>query len=262
MPTLATQKDFRAVQTLPFCYVCGREFEDGDNINRDHLPPQNTFAKRDRIPALWLPTHYDCNAAYKLLDEKIGQLISLKRYYQPSSPRHRRLRFSLFPRQGLGAVINVDVDGAIWRWIRGFHAALYRRYMPETQMRALVTPLPRARNSAFGPVFDPLLPQHRVAVELIKTNRAKRNLDSIKSNNSKFTYECVWQQSDDKRAWACFFAMDIYQWKDLGGTGVQPSRGCAGLYILPSGQIPAAATQGTSTAILAPNLDPLDPFGL
>jgi hypothetical protein len=128
-------------------------------------------------------------------------------------------------------------------------------------MRALVTPLPRARNSEFGPVFEPLLPQHRVAVQLLKINRGKRNLDTIKSNNGKFTYECVWQQSDDERVWACFFAIDIYRWKDLGEIGVQPSRGCAGLYVLPSGMLPVTASQATSSPITVPNLDPLDPFG-
>jgi hypothetical protein len=261
MTILVTQRDFKAVQTLPFCYLCGKAFKQGDNKNRDHLPPQNIFAKNDRTPALWLPTHYDCNAAHKLLDEKIGQLISLKRYYRPSSPQNWRLKIALFPRQALGAVTNVNVDEAIWRWIRGFHAAIYQEYMPDTRMRALATPLPRTRNSPFGPVVDTLHPQHRNAVQLIKTNRAKRNLDSIKSNNAKFTYECVWQQSNDKRAWLCFFAMDIYGWKDLGKTGVQPSRGCAGFYILPTGNIPVNATRGTSTTILVPNLDPLDPFG-
>jgi hypothetical protein len=44
------------------------------------------------------------------LDEKIGQLISLKRYYRPSSPQNWRLKIALFPRQALGAVTNVNVD--------------------------------------------------------------------------------------------------------------------------------------------------------
>ncbi|MFZ0847119.1 MAG: hypothetical protein WAM62_15140, partial [Pseudolabrys sp.] len=75
MISLTTQKDFRAVQTLPFCYLCGNDFVEGDEINRDHVPAQSAIAKRDRDP-LVLPTHVRCNGAHQLDDEKIGQLIA------------------------------------------------------------------------------------------------------------------------------------------------------------------------------------------
>jgi hypothetical protein len=50
MVTLSTNRDFRAVQKLPFCYLCGDEFRSEDIINRDHIPPQNSFAVCDRTP--------------------------------------------------------------------------------------------------------------------------------------------------------------------------------------------------------------------
>ena len=77
MVALSSQRDFRSVQNLSFCYLCGKEFVAGDDINRDHIPPQNAFAEKDREP-LWLPTHKKCNSAYELTDEKIGQLIARK----------------------------------------------------------------------------------------------------------------------------------------------------------------------------------------
>src|SRR5437016_5499563 len=119
MPSLLTQRDFRAVQNLPF-YLCGKNFDPGDRKNNDHVPPENIFAKRDRMPLL-LATHCDCNSAHKLTDEKIGQLISLKWGHAPSSPENWRLKLGRSPLVGLGAITNLNVDEAVWRWIRGFH---------------------------------------------------------------------------------------------------------------------------------------------
>jgi len=68
------------------------------------------------------------------------------------------------------------------------------------------------------------LPQHLNFVQTIKTNRAKNNLDRICCNKGKLTYECVWAQADNDGPWLCIFALDIYDWKDLGRTRVQPAR--------------------------------------
>jgi hypothetical protein len=76
MVSLLKQTDFRGVQNLPFCYLCGQAFATGDSHNRDHVPPECIFALLDREP-LWLPTHNACNKHYSDLDEKIGQLIAL-----------------------------------------------------------------------------------------------------------------------------------------------------------------------------------------
>jgi hypothetical protein len=34
--------------------------------------------------------------------------------------------------------------------------------------------------------------------------------------SSKLRYECVWCRADSGDLWICFFALDIYNWKDLG----------------------------------------------
>ena len=256
MVALSTNRDFRAVQKLPFCYLCGEEFRSEDIINRDHIPPQNSFAVCDRTPSLWLPTHEHCNSAHKMIDEKIGQIISLKWGYVPSDPKNRRLRFTIFNKD-LTAVNNVNIDGALSRWIRGFHAALYNQFLAETPLRALVTPFPRTQNGSVE--MDKLRPQHLKFVSTIKLNRAKRNVDRILSNNGKCIYECVWHQDDDKSTWLCIFALNVYDWKDLGETGVEPSRGCAGAYTLAA--TPSNATRAVESPIALPNLEPLDPFG-
>src|ERR1700722_18965353 len=105
MVSLLTHSDFRALQKLPFCYLCGRDFLEGDSQNRDHVPPECIFERSDRAPLL-LPAHTACNKAFELLDEKIGQLIALRYGKVPQDPRHRRLKFAISPQGVHGAVMN------------------------------------------------------------------------------------------------------------------------------------------------------------
>jgi hypothetical protein len=147
---------------------------------------------------------------------------------------------------------------AVWRWISGFHAALYRSSAVGIR-GSLVTPFPRVIISGRFAV-EPLRPQHVAFVQTIKTNRIKGNLDQIRCNKGKLTYECVWCQADNNGPWMCIYALDIYDWKDLGRTSHHPARGCAGFYVLPSQTPPPAATTGKTTSIIIPNSDPLDPF--
>jgi len=127
----------------------------------------------------------------------------------PASRRDRQLKFTVFPRQALGAITNLNIDQAIWRWVRGFHAAPYREHMPNAPMRALTTPFPRAQQQESGPMIEPMKePQHRIIVKTIKTNRAKSNLDIIHTHDAKLRYEAVWVQSD-QGTWMCFFGLEI-----------------------------------------------------
>ena len=259
MVSLLRQSDFRSVQSLPFCYLCGRRFVAGDRRNRDHVPPQSIFAPAHREP-LWLPTHPACNSSYRLLDEKIAQLIALRYGKVPSNAVHHRLKFAYSRQRDLGAVVNLDVDVAVWRWISAFHAALYRESGVGI-WGSLVTPFPKARLVKGRPVFAPLLVQHPLFIQTIRSNRLRNNLDRIVCNKGKLTYECVWQQADNSGPWMCIFVLDIYDWKDLGRTGVLPARGCAGFYVKPTGTAPASSTRGMPCSIIIPSSDRLDAFG-
>jgi hypothetical protein len=77
----------------------------------------------------------------------------------------------------------------------------------------------------------------------------------------KVVYECVWCQADNDGPWICMYALDVYDWKDLGRTAGLPARGCAGFYILPLGEVPTNASRHIDSRILVPVLDHLDPFG-
>ncbi len=265
MASITSQKDAAPVQRLKFCYLCGKEFGPDDDINRDHVPPENIFLPADRDP-LWLPTHIRCNTSYGRVDEKIGQLIALRYGKVPSKLRNRKLRFMISADRKHGAVINLNIDDAVWRWVKGFHAALYSEPLcfhtvGSEENRALVTPFPRARRVHNRLVVDQPGPQHLRFVERLKLNRAYNNLDRVTRNNNKLIYECVWYRADGNGPWLCIFGLDIYDWKDLGRTHMSPARGCAGYYVLTSGGVPQNATAGVASTIVVPNRDPLDPFG-
>lgn len=122
MISLITQAERRTIQRLPFCYLCGQFFEIGDSKNRDHVPPDSIF-KVDHKDPLILPTHERCNSAHAIIDEKIAQLIALRYGKVPADPQRRRLIVD--PK--IGAITNLDIEEAVWYWIAGFHAALYKQ---------------------------------------------------------------------------------------------------------------------------------------
>ncbi|HUL04926.1 MAG TPA: hypothetical protein VLV76_01245 [Candidatus Acidoferrum sp.] len=257
MVSLSTQQDFRRVQSLPFCYWCGQDFH-RTSATRDHIPPKATFAAEDRQPCLWLPAHDSCNGSHKGTDQLAAQLIGLK-WGRTQADGDRKIVISTFGSE-VAAIANLDIRAVVWRWVRGFHAALYGECMPGARVKhALETPFPHAETDALLQI-ERIKDVHRNFLHEIKTQRALQNLDRITSNNGKLTYECVWCKFCDADVWACVFALNIHDWKDLGLTPGQPARGCAGSYILPSGLPPNDSTRMKLTPIIVPNRDKLDPF--
>lgn len=259
MPIIENHSDCQSVRNLTFCYVCCRNFSPSDENDRDHIPPESCFAKADRNTPLILQTHKACNGGngQNLTDEKIGQLISLK---HGRVPKKRNLRLQIVSSNLGHAVSNLDICGAVWRWVRGFHAALYQTPLHDSAQRAIETPFPEARKVGRRVEVSPLRQQHSKFVEIIKLNRSLNQLDSIRCNNGKLKYECTWIKSDEEIQ-LCVFALDLYDWKALGKVPGFSARGCAGWYRLESGLAPDTATQGTVSEISPPNNEPLDPFG-
>lgn len=264
MATLTTQNDARKVRDLPFCYICGRQFEAGDATDRDHVPPEAIFDKPDRNFPLKLAVHKDtCHGPMNLDDEVMGQLISLIHGKQPLD-RNDKPKFKWYNRSDFGAHLasfsQSNIEFLIQRWLKGFHAALYRSPLPKETMFSIQSPFPSGtiREGHFSE--DTIREQHFAFVECIKRNRAARNLDRIECNNQKLRYECVWDQLSDQ-SWACIFAIDLYDWIDLGDVNNFRPRGCAGLYRLPNGIVPGSASVATKLEFKLPNKYTADPFG-
>jgi hypothetical protein len=263
MNLLNTQTKLRKVRGLPFCYLCGVAFKPDDLENRDHVPPQSLFASKDRNFPLILRAHKTCNSSQSRTDELSVQLLGLKLGRIPQA-KNRRLTLR-FVRPGLngprlGVMQDFHVEAAIRRWLRGFHAALYEVPMPTDTLFAIQTPFPSAQIENEQFVLDELRPQHLAFVHAIKRNRLARNFDGIHCNNGKLRYECVWEDSDDGRARFCVFALNLYDWIDLGDVNNFQPRGCAGMYWSPTAATPNSATRGTRLEFDVRNRAKADPF--
>lgn len=264
MTTLTTQKDALAIRDLPFCYICGSQFDVGDAIDYDHVLPKAIFDPPDRNFPIKLAAHRDrCHSPMNLDDEIIGQLLSLIHGKRPSD-RNNKLKIELYKRLDSGELLasfnQRSIEFLIRRWLKGFHAALYRSPLPEGTEFAIQTPFPSGTIHKGHIEEDPIKEQHFEFVECIKRNRVARNLDRIECNNKKLRYECVWDQLSNQ-SWACIFAIDLYGWIDLGDVNNFKPRGCTGLYIPPSGIAPSSASLATKLEFKLPNKYTADPFG-
>jgi hypothetical protein len=263
MVSIVNHKHLQAVQKLPFCYSCGKTFLLTDETDRDHVPPRSCFALRDRIRPVILQAHRTCNSGYKVSDERVGQFISLRHGRVPSEGKDRlKFRFFRDPRTGemSGAVANVEIREAIERWVRAFHAALYLEPLDPGTRFGIETPFAVAVPTAKGIIRDTGRPQHRVFVSTIKESRSANNVDYLAANNGKLRYECVWVQTT-QGVWVAVFALDIYNWKDLGRLSSGTAKGCVGFYQTPTGVPPERACRQVTLNTEIPNEDPLDPFG-
>jgi hypothetical protein len=175
-----------------------------------------------------------------------------------------RLKFRLFRDPGSGeisgAVANVEVREAIERWVRAFHAALYREPLDPATRFGIETPFAVAVPTPNGIVRDTGRPQHRIFVQTIKENRAANNVDFLATNNGKLRYESVWSPTT-QGIWVAVFALDIYDWKDLGRLSTGAAKGCVGFYQTPTGAPPVKASRQVEPQGVIPNDEALDPFG-
>ena len=264
MVEIPTSKPLSSVRKVSFCYLCGQEFKQADKVTRDHVPPRAVFLAQDRTNPLILPTHHTCNQAQSQTDEIVGQLISALNYRYP---KRRDMRLKVGTEQNshqqvaLFFVEGIDLRLVLVRWVRAFHAALYEEYLPNNTPNVFEPPLPRGTKEIGKLTFDKIGRHLPLFVETIKKNRKAGRIDRIECFNRKCIYECTWETTDDGR-WSCFFALNIYDWKNLGDSLHFPQRGCVGWYMPPTGK-PTNATKGVTRLLEIPcdNTEPLDPFG-
>jgi len=126
---LNSRKSLRDLLKLSFCYLCGKTFVPTSRQNKDHVPPKKMFAIADRFSPLILPAHEECNNSRSDEDELVGQMVALLHGKRPGSDRLRKT-LSVFTTHGsnepLLGISGVNLNRIIWRWVQGFHAALYQ----------------------------------------------------------------------------------------------------------------------------------------
>lgn len=266
MPTIADQKQAREVQKLDFCFMCGGPFcKESEHLKKtpDHLPPQAVFAVADKNFPLQVPAHWKCNNDWSNGDDVIGELVAIL-HGKTKEPEKTRLEFQLAKDEVTGdAVVGVgglNIERHVIRWVRGFHAALYREFLPDQGSTDFCVSLPTPRllsSPSATRTMSGLQRNHVKFVEVIKKNRKAARLDRIHCNNGKFTYECVWTTCDTGQD-CCVFAIQLYDWQKLGPT-TRPSGSCVGLYLPQNGR-PTHGTQEASIEIPILNLEPFDAF--
>ncbi len=254
-----TQKDLRSLWGVGFCCVCGKPFAHGEERTRQHIPPTSVFAKEDREPPLILPAHDGCNQGQSTDDEVIGQLVSLLHGKRPAKER-LRLAVQLFSVNGsvvpMAFVRDLPLNRIIFRWVRGFHAALYREYLPD-RGGFIGPPFPESKPVEGGKVAPEPIHESRYDMTLTFKQQVKAGrTDAVTCRNGKCHYRCTWLNLDNGAPF-CLFALRLYNWEELGDVHHFPRRGCIGWYGAP---IPATAARGTRLEIPASNFDPLDPF--
>ncbi len=192
----------------------------------------------------------------------MGELVELLQgHSRPAAKRRAKLSAPSELPPGLGAVSD-DLKGFIWRWVRGFHSALYRSFLPEASPRVVMGPIMAGiiRDGTPFAVDDPEM--FKRAVATLKNNAAVGRVDSVLTRNAKCLYECVWDDAVDRGSGKpvpiCLFRLRVYDWERLSrGTPLRFS-GCAGSYGLEV--VPSDAARATSIVISGTNYRPFSAF--
>lgn len=121
------------------------------------------------------------------------------------------------------------------------------------------TPLPAADPIEKGGKLIPVQPVVPEFVREIKRNRATGTLDRIICRNGKCIYDCVWVQMD-RGQWWCIYALDLYNWINLGDTKHFEARGCVGSYSRSQGGTPKDAITTTKLLFPVDNKQRYNPF--
>lgn len=260
MKELKFEKDFTKISKLSFCYICGHSFSGKDDKTKDHVPPSSIFLFSDRTPSLSLPAHVYCNRGQSGNDEEMAKLVGLLHGKKIELEKSRlKVETLTVEFKTQIPVVSIDLKNIIFRWVRGFHTTLYNEFLPDDTKRAIHPPVPSGKINGDKIYSENVLQQHEKAVAVIKKNRAISQIDRIECRNGKCVYECVWQMYDGQ--WMCVFALNIYNWKELGESMYFAPRGCVGFY-LPENGCPDNAAKGTIMEIPILNANRLDPFDL
>jgi hypothetical protein len=139
-----------------FCYLCGKVIAEGEDWNRDHVPPQRLFAKSVRkqraVQLDWLPTHNACNSAYASDEDYFVTALVGQHGTEWAKAVFADIRRGVARGQGVGLIKTIlgqfgkvtTSDGtmlfaldanranrAIWKIVRGLYTLETGRFVPD-----------------------------------------------------------------------------------------------------------------------------------
>jgi hypothetical protein len=260
MVQIVSQREAREARKLSFCYLCGLALDGSQLCDMDHVPPRGIFRHDDRNFPIKLPVHRTCNRDWQIADEKVKRIIDLL-HGKDISRQSAKIRVAVASTKdgrSIPLVGDIPLRGMIGRITRGFHAALYREYLPREVKNKILTPIPEGEIINGRAILKSILPQFLPLSNMLRASIMARVSDTIISNNGKLRYESTWPQFDNGRRF-CVFSLDIYDWKSLGDEVSDDKYACIGFYFL-DGHIPSTATRATRLMIPQGFTVGLDPF--
>ena len=69
------------------CYLCEKEFLDGEDVNDDHVPQSGFFLTRNPPGVSKLKTHKECNSEFQFDEEYVISLIRATSTWNPTGER-------------------------------------------------------------------------------------------------------------------------------------------------------------------------------
>jgi hypothetical protein len=249
--TISCQLDARRVWSrAALCYLCGEplpileldapEFHrKSPDVNRDHVPPEKLFAPADRIDfPLLLRTHVRCNGGESQNDQKMAELFR-SIWNSETEADFEALELEWLTDQDGRANSSFwkydDLPAMVFRWIRGFHYALYNEILPINANRATLLPFLEIRPDGTSPSLD----QYHDMASKIRRQRMTGQLDKITAYNGRLRYECAW--FIDAGRPTCVYALDVNGWSIFSGDRAGPNRSGLGCYL--TKVIPPGASQ-------------------
>lgn len=132
------RKLFKSLDQAAFCYLCGRRLGADTNNDEDHIIPKGMVKHNKPTTGAWLPmlpVHGKCHDEIKRTDEDAVLLheafVSRGQVVRPEIRRTGiRLVASDIPGVDTIGIKGASMFAACKTWIQGFHAFLYREWLP------------------------------------------------------------------------------------------------------------------------------------
>lgn len=239
---IESQQAMRQVtRAVTFCYLCGRELGDESVSQTEHLWALRRMRKPRADENPWpatLSVHKDCESLYKSSPDHALTLI--QRVFQtPDAELDNRTLGQIKRRIRPGSddvpdTITIDdAKKAVWHSVRGFHAALYREYLPADVSCTVLPPSPGFSINSNEPIESQLARQEVVSKMLLTAMSVaiwSDEWDGITAWMGELWYRCIWHipSKESQKDPICFWVIatpETLRWAESLTGGAIPWRG-------------------------------------
>lgn len=224
---------------ISFCYLCGKELHPGSKkvasqgLADEHVVPRALLAAPPQSAAdRWsvvLTVHKRCDEEQKhQVDSQLKILQEM--HVRPAAdwPDFGHIRgmgvtpgilANIPTRTGLPALSGIgEILDGVGAWVRGFHAALYTCYLPETAERFLLPPVPACNTNGAGPDISETETLSAMTRSVLNLAIDKNKWDGIVAWGGAVDFKCVWwRELSPQGRWVCFWQCSLPGVKEWSG---------------------------------------------